>query len=91
MEQATAYRNVEGAIGFTFLSNYDERYEGTHPIAIDGVLPTENTVADSSYPIVTQIIAATPKDRGEQTNELLQWLHSEEGAALIERAGLIPA
>ncbi len=91
VEQSTAYRNVKGAIGFTFLSNYDERYEGTRPIAIDGVLPNESTVADSSYPIVTQIVAATPKDRGEQTEKLLQWLHSEEGAALIEGAGLIPS
>lgn len=64
----------------------------TRTVAIDGVEPTAESIATGEYPWVTRIYAAY-RD-GEATDspgmELLRWLSSTEGQAVVRESGYVP-
>ncbi len=60
--------------------------------AIDGVQPTRETIADGSYPWVTEVYAVTRSDLDpEHPAALLRdWLLTEEGQGVIAETGYVP-
>lgn len=61
-------------------------------LAIDGVEPTDETIADRSYPLADYIYAVIRKDAPEDSPErkLVSFLLSPEGQACIEKAEFGP-
>lgn len=61
-------------------------------LAIDGVEPTDETIADRSYPLADYIYAVIRKDAPENSPErkLVSFLLSPEGQACIEKAEFGP-
>jgi phosphate transport system substrate-binding protein len=63
----------------------------TKVIAIDGVQPDYQTIANRSYPYSCDVLAVTRKDldANAPAKRLLQWLRSAEGKAVIQESGYV--
>ncbi len=101
------YDDPQG-VGFTFyyyqvymapLTTIDPRAPGdTEPespvemFAVDGVMPSRETIADGSYPWVTKVYAVTRKDLDPEhpAARLRDWLLTEEGQSVIAETGYVP-
>ena len=92
--QVAEFQNTGGAIGYTTYYFADEMY--AHPnvklLEIDGVAPSEETIADGTYPYLNEnniVIRAGAKEDSE-VRKAVAWLLSEEGKALMESLNYIP-
>lgn len=85
------------ALGYTlysYLQNSIEVYEAganLKILAYDGVIATEESIADGSYPLSDGYYAVTRADLPEDHSAyaIISWLQSPEGVEMIERIGLI--
>ncbi len=62
----------------------------TLPCRIDGIYPTAATVRDGTYPLVRYLyfyIAHSPRGA---IKSFVDWILSDEGQAVVERAGYVP-
>ncbi len=84
------YRDVRGALGFTFLSQIDGQYEDVRFLAVNGVTADEESVQDGSYPITEDIIALTRAERSAEETRLISWILSDEGQTLVRESGFVP-
>ena len=86
------YRNYSSAIGYSF------RYfvTGMHPhediklLAVDGIAPTPENIRNNTYPFTINVYAVTAGTTNENTQELIDWILSEQGQAFIELCGIVP-
>lgn len=83
---------VQPAIGYsyryyatTMLPNPDAKL-----LAIEGVYPEVQTIADGTYPFASNFYAVTNQEPKGNTKELIDWILSNEGQAIIERVGYVP-
>jgi phosphate transport system substrate-binding protein len=82
------------ALGYTVW--YYERYMASlpevRPLAIAGVRPTPETVADGTYPIVTNVYAAIRADEPADSlaRRLRNWLLTDAGQAVVAESGYVP-
>ncbi len=63
---------------------------GTATCSIDGVYPTAATVRDGTYPLIRYLyfyIAHSPRGA---IKSFVDWILSDEGQAVVERAGYVP-
>lgn len=62
-------------------------------LSYEGVAPTDQTVADGSYPLTDGYYAVIRNDIKEDhpTHAIIKWLKSENGAAAITDLGMFPA
>ena len=86
--------NDPNGIAYSFYF-YKERmadYEGVAPCAVNGIQPTENTIRDRSYPLVTEVFAVTRKDLASDhpAGRLRDWLLRPAGQSVIEETGYVP-
>ena len=100
IHQVANYRNHKNAIGFSF------RYYSTEMVtsnqirllALNGVFPTKETIADGTYPVSSTFYAVTASPIGEPAPEdiddniavFLDWICSEQGQKIIEKTGYVP-
>jgi phosphate transport system substrate-binding protein len=77
--------------------NIAPRYENIKVLAVDGVRPTQATIADRTYPLVSEVYvvvrAGTPADSA--TIRLRDWLTQQDdygsgGRSTIEQSGYLP-
>ena len=92
-EYLADYRNSPGAIGFTFSAYADQLLE-KHPIkllAVDGVVPSQEAIGRGRYPLTDGFyMVVRPGDRSQEVDRFIAWALSEEGQALVARAGYAP-
>ena len=97
--QVAGYRNHKNAIGFSFRFYSTEMVENEQIrlLALNGVLPTKETIRSGEYPISSNFFAVTASPIGEpapeESNEDLQafidWILSEQGQEIIEKTGYV--
>ncbi|MBQ3090931.1 MAG: substrate-binding domain-containing protein [Clostridia bacterium] len=65
---------------------------GSKMIAVDGVYPTDETIADGSYPLTDGYYAVYDAEHGENSpvGRLLAWLRSENGQKVAQASGYVP-
>lgn len=58
-------------------------------MSINGVYPTDETIANGSYPLSKIVYAITRKDVPEDSNvrELISWLLTSEGQKIVVEGG----
>ena len=60
-------------------------------LEIDGVAPTVENIKNDAYPITNLLYMVTRKgDISESAQAFMDWVLSEQGAELIEKAGYVP-
>ena len=72
-----------------------EEKQPTSPVkmfALDGVMPSRETIANRTYPLVTEVYVVTRKDldRGHAAATLRDWLLTEEGQRIVGETGYVP-
>ena len=93
VDSIAAYNNSANAIGFSVYYYIDQMYSqpGLRLLAVDGVTPSNETIADQSYPLCNEFYAAVRQDSGADTPErkVYDWLSTDAGRACIEKSGYV--
>ena len=65
---------------------------GVRMLAIDGVAPSAETIADGSYPYVTDVYVVVRNGEPEDSSALLlrDWLLTDDGQEVVASSGYIP-
>ncbi len=92
IQKAADYKNYKNAIGYSFRFYSTEMVQNNQIklLSVEGIAPTEENVANGTYPIASEFYAVTRKDCSENTQKLLDWILSEQGQRLIAETGYTP-
>ena len=89
------YNNSANAIGFSVYYYIDQMYSkpGLRLLAVDDVAPSNETLADGSYPLCNDFYAVIHPDAAADSPErrLYDWMDTADGIACIQKAGYVPA
>ena len=95
VDEVASYRNSADAIGYSVYYYVTEMYlrEGVKLLAIDGVAPSNETIASGEYPYTQYNYAVIRKDEKENSpaRQLFDFLTTPEGKALMAAQGYVPA
>ena len=93
VDSIAEYNNTANAIGFSVYYYIDQMYSkpGLRLLAVDGVTPSNETIADQSYPLCNEFYAAVRQDSSADTPErkVYDWLSTDAGRACIEKSGYV--
>jgi phosphate transport system substrate-binding protein len=92
VDRTSEYRNAPSAIGYSFrffLTSLGKRPR-IKTLAVDGILPTPETIRSGAYPYVVNLYAVTLKDNpNPHIAPFLEWMQGEQGQDLIEKTGYV--
>ena len=87
------YNNSANAIGFSVYYYIDQMYSkpGLRLLAVDGVTPSNDTLADGSYPLCNDFYAVIHPDAAADSPErrIYEWLSTDAGRSCIEHSGYV--
>ena len=92
VDMVAEYDNETSSIGYTYKYYIDTLYKNDHikTIAIEGVLPTNDSIRKSEYMFSTNYYGVIRKGNEEKTGgKFLDWILSEEGQKCVRQAGYI--
>ena len=93
VDSIAEFNNSANAIGFSVYYYIDQMYSkpGLRLLAVDGVLPSNESIANQSYPLCNAFYAAVRQDSAEGTSErkVYDWLSTDAGRACMERSGYV--
>ncbi len=93
VDSIASYNNSANAIGFSVYYYIDQMYSrpGLRLLAVDDVTPSNDTIADQSYPLCNDFYAAIRQDSadGSPERKVYDWLSTDAGYACIEKAGYV--
>ncbi|MCC8189375.1 MAG: hypothetical protein LIP77_01895 [Planctomycetes bacterium] len=86
------YYNYRSALGYSILFFVENMApdRGVRILAVDGVHPDLNTIADGSYPLTEDIYAVTTKNSHPDAVRVVEWLRSPQGQRLVLANGFAP-
>lgn len=94
IDRLAEYNNSGNAIGYSvyYYASYMYTQPGLKFIKVDGVMPSDETIADESYPHINPFFAAIRADEPEDSSAriLRDWILSDAGTEAIKAAGYIP-
>lgn len=94
IEVLASYNNSADALGYSvfYYASYMYTQPGLKFIAVDGVIPSDETIADGSYPLLNEYYLAIRADEpaDSPTHKLHDWILSDDGTQAIKDAGYIP-
>ena len=89
-----SYSNSKNSIGYSIYLYAKEQYvkDNVKFLAINGVKPTDETIANISYPLTKVVYAVYRKDEAQNSNvrKLVNWLKTEEGKKAVSAGGYVP-
>lgn len=93
IEKVSSYDNTGEALGYSVYYYARNMYQkpGLKFVAVDGVMPSNDTIRNGTYPYVNDFYAAIRKDepKDSKASQLFEWLTSEDGQALINSLGYV--
>ena len=94
IDELARYNNEGNALGYSvfYYASYMYQQPGLRMIAVDGVQPSDETIADGSYTLLNEYYVVIRADEPEDSPARLlrDWILSDEGSAAIVKAGYIP-
>ena len=94
IDKVALYDNNASAIGYSYYYYVKKMWGDEHIklLAIDGVMPSDETLADGTYPLVstTYMVMRETEPEGSAARQLADWILSEEGQAVAKEAGYVP-
>ena len=95
VDEVASYRNSASAVGYSVYYYVTEMYmrEGVKLLAIDGVTPSNETIASGEYPYTQYNYAVIRADEPENSpaRQLFDFLTTPEAKALMAAQGYVPA
>lgn len=93
IEAVASYNNEENALGYSvyFYARNMFVKPGLRFMEVDGVLPSNETIKNGTYPYVNEFYAAIREDEPKDSSayELFEWLTTADGQALVEELGYV--
>ena len=91
VDAVSDYTTGKGAIGYSVYYYASGMYvqEGSKLISVNGVCPTNETIANDSYPLIEGYYAVY-REGDTNVEKLLDYILSENGQAIAERSGYVP-
>ena len=93
VDAIASYRNTANSIGYSVYYYIDNMYmkEGIKLLKVNGVAPTNETIASGEYPYRQSFYAVIRADAAEDSPArlLFSWLKTAEGRKLVEDAGYV--
>lgn len=80
--------NSKYAIGYIGMGYMNDTVDS---LAIDGVKPTFNTVADKTYPIAREVYWYVDSNRDGVTKDVVEFATSNKGQEIVREEGFVPA
>jgi phosphate transport system substrate-binding protein len=94
IDELARYNNEGNALGYSvfYYASYMYQQPGLKMIAVDGVQPSDETIADGSYSLLNEYYLVIRADEPEDSpaRQLRNWILTDEGRAAIIEAGYIP-
>lgn len=94
IETLASYNNSANALGYSvfYYASYMYQQPGLKFVAVNGVLPSDETIADGTYPLLNEYYLAIRADEPADSNtrKLQAWILSDAGYQAIKDAGYIP-
>jgi phosphate transport system substrate-binding protein len=93
MDSIAIYDNAVNAIGYSVYSYAAQMYENssdTKFIAVDGIKPSKETMADGTYPLLSSTSIVYTDKASQNTKDFADWAVSEEGQKCVMDSGYIP-
>ena len=89
-----SYRNEGNALGYSvfYYASYMYSQPGLRLMSVDGVFPSDKTIADGSYPYLNDffVVIRADEPEGSPARLLRDWILSPSGKQTIIDAGYIP-
>lgn len=91
INEVSQYKNYKNAIGYTFryYSNEMVRNKEIKLLEVNGVAPTKESIRSNAYPIASEFYIVTAGEPSGNVKLLIDWVKSDEGQSLIEKAGYV--
>ena len=93
VDSLAAYNNTANAIGFSVYYYINQMYSqpGLRLLSVDGVMPSNDTLADGSYPLCNDFYAVIHPDAAADSPEriLYDWLDTDAGQDCIKKSGYV--
>lgn len=94
IDSVASYENSKYSIGYSIYLYAKEQYvkDSIKFLSINGVYPSDETIANGSYPLSKVVYAIYRKDEPQDSNtrKLVDWLKTEEGQKVVEVGGYVP-
>lgn len=91
IDAVASYNNSNSSIGYSIYLYAKEQYvkDNIKFLAINGVYPTDETIADGSYPLYKIVYAIFRKDEPQDSNvrKLVNYLLTPDGQKIVEKGG----
>ena len=85
------YSNAKDSIGYSIYLYAKEQYvkDNVKFLSINGVYPSDDTIADGTYPLTKVVYAVCRKDEPQDSNvrKLMKWLETDEGQKAVVSGG----
>ena len=93
VDSIAEYNNSANAIGFSVYYYIDQMYSkpGLRLLAVDGVEPSNDTIASEKYPLCNEFYAVLHADAAADSPErqLYDWLDTDAGQNCIQKSGYV--
>lgn len=94
IEALAEYNNAGNAIGYSvyYYANYMYAKPGLKFLAVNGIFPSDETIASGMYPFINEFFAVVRSDEPEDSpaRQIANWLATPQGKELIREAGYVP-
>lgn len=94
IDELARYNNEGNALGYSvfYYANYMYQQPGLRFLQVDGVAPSDATIADGTYPLLNEyyVVIRADEPADSPARQLRDWILSEEGSAALVKAGYIP-
>lgn len=95
INELASYNNTANALGYSvfYYASYMYSQPGLKFVAVDGVMPSDETIAARAYPLLNEFFVAIRADEPADSpaRRLQQWILSDAGTEALKAAGYIPA
>ncbi|MCI5898386.1 MAG: substrate-binding domain-containing protein [Anaerovoracaceae bacterium] len=93
IDAVALYDNDASAIGYSYYYYVKNMWGDEHIklLAVDGIAPSDETIGNGTYPIVSTTYMVLRKDEPKDSNarKLADWILSDEGQSVAEEAGYV--
>lgn len=93
IDRVASYENSRSSLGYSIYLYAKDQYvkDSIKFLKIDGVYPTDDTIADGSYPLSKIVYAVYRNDEPEDgaVRTLVRWLQTSEGQLAVEAGGYV--
>lgn len=94
IDELAAYNNESNALGYSVYFYAKNMYSkpGLKFLAIDGVIPTNESIQKEEYPYINNFYVVIRKDEpeGSKARLIYDWLTTKDGQELVAKAGYVP-